>query len=445
MDTHPLQSASEAFRAGRLDEAAEHCRGILAREPLNPETNHLLGVIYFRQGKSVAARDLLARATASPAATAEMHNNFGAVLDVLGDTERAAAAFGAAIALQPGFAQAYNNLGVIHRNAGRTAAAIETFRRAVALMPDLAEARNNLRSAYRDVIPPWHFAMMDDARRNTAYEAAIARAVKGRRVLDIGTGAGLLSMLAARAGAASVTTCEMVGVIAYQAREIFKQNGFADRIKVVAKPSTEMGIGKDMAERADVLVTEVFSSGLTNEDILPTLEHAHEHLLVKDATVIPAAGAAMGYLAGGETLRGMLFVDRVKGLDLSLFNDFAPPVLGIALDGFPHETFSEDFEIIRFDFRARSFSMETQTREVTVTKAGSCIGLAQWIRLELDEETHYQNRPSPEAGDNGHWTHILYRFPQVLQVQPGDTIRLNVRHDRTHISVDFVEHVKARG
>ncbi|MSP94741.1 MAG: tetratricopeptide repeat protein [Alphaproteobacteria bacterium] len=442
MESHPLQRASEAFRAGRLDEAAELCRAVLAREPFSPETNHLLGVIYFRQGKSVAARDFLARATASPAATAEMHNNFGAVLDAIGDTERAAAAFGAAIALQPGFAQAYNNLGVIHRNAGRTASAIESFRRALASAPDLAETRNNLRSAYRDVIPPWHFAMMDDARRNDAYEAAILRAVKGKRVLDIGTGAGLLAMLAAKGGAASVTTCESVGVIAYQAREIIAQNGFADRVKVVAKPSTELAVGKDMAAPAEVLVTEVFSSGLTNEDILPTLEHAHLHLLAKDAAIIPAAGAAVGYLAGGEVLRGMLFVDKVKGLDLSLFNDFAPPVLGIALDGFPHEIFSDDFDIIRFDFRAHNFSMETVAREVTVTRSGPCVGLAQWIKLELDAQSTYENRPSPNAGDNGHWTHILYRFPEVLQVKPGDVIRLNVRHDRTHISVDFVEHVR---
>jgi hypothetical protein len=442
MESHPLEQASAAFRAGRLDEAAERCRAILAREPLQLETNHLLGVILFRQGRTNAARETLARVAASPQATAEMLNNYGAVLNALGDSERAASVFGRAIAVQPDFAEAYNNLGVIHRNAGRTVAAIDVFRRAIALEPGLAEARNNLRSAYRDVIPPWHFAMMDDAKRNDAYEAAIARAVKGKRVLDIGTGAGLLAMLAARNGAKSVTTCESVGVIAHLAREILAKNGMTERVKLVAKPSTEMAAGKDMAERAEVLITEIFSSGLTNEGVLPTLEHAHAHLLAPGATIIPAVGSATGYLAGGDALKGMLFVGEVKGLDLSPFNAFAPPVLGIALDGFPHEVFSDDFEILRFDFRQDNFPMETKPLEVKVTRAGVCIGIAQWIKLKLDAETSYENRPAKEAGYNGHWTHILYRFPDALEVEPGDIIRLSARHDRMHLSIDFVEHVR---
>jgi type II protein arginine methyltransferase len=50
--------------------------------------------------------------------------------------------------------------------------------RAAALKPDLEKARRNLRTAYNDVIPAWHFAMMNDRPRNDAYQAAIARLVK---------------------------------------------------------------------------------------------------------------------------------------------------------------------------------------------------------------------------------------------------------------------------
>jgi len=44
----------------------------------------------------------------------------------------------------------------------------------------------------------------------------------------------------------------------------------------------------------------------------PTLEYAHQHLLTPDAAVIPAGGSVMGYLAGGDTLKGMLFGDRIE-------------------------------------------------------------------------------------------------------------------------------------
>ena len=208
MDQNPIFQALEHFKAGRLEPAAELCRAILVRHPDDTATNHLLGVIYFRQGKSAAARDLLAFASAARDATAEIHNNYGAVLNGLGNSEGAIAAFKRALALQSGYADAHNNLGVIYRAQGQTGEAIDTLRRAVALNPDLAEAKTNLRNVYRDVVPGWHFAMMGDRQRNDAYEAAINRAAPGRRVLDIGTGAGLLAMMAARAGAAQVTTAK---------------------------------------------------------------------------------------------------------------------------------------------------------------------------------------------------------------------------------------------
>ena len=70
----------------------------------------------------------------------------------------------------------------------------------------------------------------------------------------------------------------------------------SDRITVVDRRSSELVTGVGIAERAEVLVTEVFSSGLIHEGVLPTVEHAHQHLLTRNAIVIPAAASAMGYL-----------------------------------------------------------------------------------------------------------------------------------------------------
>jgi hypothetical protein len=82
--------------------------------------------------------------------------------------------------------------------------------------------------------------------------------------------------------------------------------------------------------------------------------------------------------------------------------------------------------------------MTTRRMAIKATKAGICVGVAQWLMLELDAETRYANRPSPEAGSNG-WTHIVYRFQKALALKEGDIVRLIVRHDREQISVDLVE------
>jgi len=439
MNIDPLDQAFELYGAGKLDAAAQVCRSVLAMNPDDTEANHLLGVIYFRHGDNVTARTYMERATNSPKATAEMHNNLGSVLMGLGDSQAATAAFNRALELKPDYADALNNLGVIHRNEKRIEAAIEAFRRAIALSRNFPQAKSNLRAAYRDVVPGWHFAMMDDKERNDAYEAAIRRAVPGRYVLDIGCGAGLLSMMSARAGAVHVTSCEAVAIIAERARDIVAKNGLSSRINVIGRPSYELEVGKDLAQRAEVLVTETFSSGLINEHVLPTVEHAHAHLLQPAATVIPATASAIGYLAGGPMLRGMLYAEKINGFDMAPFNDFAPANFGMLLDRFPHEVLSNDVELMKFDLREASFPMGSRRVNIEVKKPGIALGIVQWIKLELDAHTQYENRPSLNAPFNGHWTHVVYRFPKPITVTPGDLVPLGVRHYRTQITVDLVE------
>ena len=439
MNIDPLDQAFEFYGTGRLDAAAQVCRSVLAGNPDDTEANHLLGVVYFRQGDNATARTYMERASSSPKASAEMHNNLGSVLLGLGKSQAATAAFTRALELKPDYADALNNLGVIHRNEKRVEAAIEAFHRAIAINPNFPQARNNLRAAYRDVVPGWHFAMMDDKDRNDAYEAAIRRAVPGRHVLDIGCGAGLLSMMSARAGAVHVTSCEAVSIIADRAREIVAKNGLSPRITVIGRPSQELEVGKDLMQRADVLVTETFSSGLINEHVLPTVEHAHANLLLPGAVVIPAAASAIGYLAGGPMLRGMLYAEKINGFDMTPFNDFAPANFAMLLDHFPHEVLSNDVELMRFDLREANFPMASRRVNVEVKKPGVALGVVQWIKLELDAQTQYENRPSPGAPFNGHWTHVIYRFPKPITVAPGDLVPLGVRHYRTQITVDLVE------
>ena len=439
MSLDPLHQAYGHFQGGRLDEADECCGIVLNGNPDHMQANHLLGVIRFRQGRIAEACDLLKRAAASPIATAETFNNFGAALMKLGQTEAAIAAFERALALMPGYADALNNLGVIYRDAKQTDRAIGAFQQAAALRPDLAQAKANLRSAYCDVVPAWHFAMMDDKRRNDSYEAAIRRIVPGKFVLDIGTGSGLLAMMAARAGAAHVMTCETVATIAERARTIIAKNGLADRITVIGKASTDLVVGRDLPRRAEVLVTETFASGLISEGILSTIEHANEHLLTPDATLIPAAASVMGYLAGGPQLKGMLFVDNISGFDLSDFNDFAPPLLAASLDGVPHRALSDDIELMRFDLKEKRFPMAGARLAIPAIRHGVSVGVAQWIRLELDAQLRFENRPSPEANFNGHWLHILHRFPRLVSVEPGTIVPLIARHDRSQIAIDLID------
>jgi protein arginine N-methyltransferase 7 len=429
-----LGQAVACYAQGDMARAASLFQTVLRQDPLNPIANHQLGLLAFADGDAALAEAHLRVAVEANPWDGEYQNNLGVVLHARGDHAGARLAFENAIARSEGSAQAHNNFGSALTALGDAEGAIRAHRRAIEIDPAYIEARDNLDRACLGVAPAWHFPMMADGARNDAYDEALRRAAPGRRVLDIGSGSGLLAMMAARAGAASVTTCEVVPAIAAAAREIIQANGFGESITAHAMRSDQLEVGREMAERANLLVTETFSSGLLTEAVLPTIEHARSHLLTPDAVVIPRRAGAVGYLVGGEAIEAQASAYRVSGFDLSLFNRFATTKFALHLDRFPHNVLSDDFEIFDFDLMQSHFPAARRSISVSASRPGRCIGVAQWLRLELDAETTYANRPAANAGANG-WMHVVYRFPEPVELKVGDEVRLIASHTRTDLTV----------
>ena len=173
---------------------------------------------------------------------------------------------------------------------GHSERAREIVARAIALAPSHGEVR----AIYAEIVgvADWYFPMVLDDRRHAAIDEALRRAVQpGSRVLDIGTGTGLLAMMAARAGAAQVITCESDPVVADVAKEVVALNGLSDRIRVIAKSSEDLELGVDIAEAADVLIWDTLGSNLIGAGAFSVLEGAVRRLLRPGGAVLPARGA----------------------------------------------------------------------------------------------------------------------------------------------------------
>src|SRR5947207_7353253 len=112
--------AVEHHQAGRLPEAEQLYRRILAAAPNQPDALHYLGVIAHQIGQHAAAIELMSRAiNAGGARNASIFNNLGEAFRAAGQIEKAAECYREAIRLEPNFPGAHSNLGITLHNAGR--------------------------------------------------------------------------------------------------------------------------------------------------------------------------------------------------------------------------------------------------------------------------------------------------------------------------------------
>lgn len=453
-----LMEASQLHQSGNLPAAVKAYHAILATHPEQPHALYLLGALATQQGQFEQGRSLIERAIAADRRLPEAHYNLGVTLRALGRRSEAETAYRRAIKLRPDFTQAYMSLGQLLLETGAAADAEKAFREAVRQEPDLAHAHQQLavalmrgrrlraalacaREAIRlqpsevshrqtetailsKIVPRWHFPMINEAKRNDAYRKAIEAAVEeGMHVLEIGTGSGLLAMMAARAGASRVTTCEMVPVLAEKARAIVAANGMSDRISVVGKRSNDLVVGVDLPKRADLLLSEVLSEDFISEGVVPSIRHARRELVQPNAPMIPRGGSVMAALVGPRDIEEQIAVETVAGFDLSAFNEFAPKKFELPHRSCELELLSEPATLLAIDLQLGQPPAGTTT-EIAATGSGRCVGVTQWIRADLDGTVTYENDP---CGGFSHWNMIFYRFGEPVDVTAGQIVRVRTQ------------------
>lgn len=308
----------------------------------------------------------------------------------------------------------------------RQADAYALGRAALAAAPDDTAVRDLVRSYLTKGVPGFHIRMLRDDARNAAYAAAIARRVEpGMRVLDIGTGAGLLALLAARAGA-EVVTCEANPVIAAAAREIVARNGFADRITVVAKRSTDLEVGVDLPARCDLLVSEIFGDDMVEEGVVPSLRDAQARLLVPGAAIVPPRSELRCALVMHERLERLDRdgLDDVMGFDLSPFAVLTRPDRYLSPRSQAHVALRSDaVSAMRIDFEG---VIDTPAERIALTSRGGRVdGIAHWLRIDFGDGIVYENIPFGDP--RAHWLVPVHGFAAPRETVAGETIAADVR------------------
>lgn len=432
-----LNEAMAFHASGDLDRAEQHYVEVLNHGYRIPDILPLLAGVVGARGKYEAAitywNQLLQIQPDHQLALLEK----GALHLKVGEAAEAVVCFQAAALGSPENMLALNNLAVALTQANRQHDALEKFRTLVHHQPANILARHQVRRLTSRIVPFWHIPMLNDTRRNDAFEAAITKAIAERgpdaHVLDIGTGSGLLAMMAARAGANHVVTCEVVPVIAATAKEIVSQNGFSDRIVVVNKSSSELVVGQDIGRRVDILVSEILSSDLLAEDVLPTFEDAHKRLVNDDAIIIPRSATAVACLVESEILDKYAFVDKVSGFDVSGFASLAPNKLPVHGTMTEWKRLSRDIDLQVIDLTGTIHSEDYRVIDIPVVSSGMAAGMVQWLKIDLAEGIEFENHPDDYS--DGGWLQILHPFQTPVPVEEGSVFKVIVGHDRSSLIV----------
>jgi type III protein arginine methyltransferase len=308
------------------------------------------------------------------------------------------------------------------RDRGRDDDALALGLAATAAAPDDPEVRDLARAALSAGVPAWHVPMLHDAPRNRAYAAAIARLVRpGMLVFEIGSGGGLLSLLAARAGA-EVVTCEADPIVAAAAAESFRRNGLADHITLLRKTSTDVVPG-DLPRPADLLMSELFDDSLFGDGILEYLDDARRRLLAPGAPVLPGRSALRCALVAMPPHPPSQPLDLVEGFDLSAMNVLLRPSASRPVRRADATRRSAPVSALAMDYDAPAFGA-TRERIALVSDGGRVDGVAQWLHIDFGDGVTFEN--DPFAGDS-HWASRFHAFGRPIDTTPGERVAVDVR------------------
>lgn len=303
---------------------------------------------------------------------------------------------------------------------------------AVELAPDDMQMRDLVRLGLAARVSPWHARMLNDEPRNLCYAQALERAVRpGMQVLEIGSGAGLLALIAARAGA-RVFTCESNPIVAAAASRIAALNGFAERITVIPKSSRDLRIGDDLPGPSDLLMSELFDDTLFGEDVVAILQDA-KRLLTPGAPVVPRFSELRCALVEHPLGPLQQPLGSIQGFDLSPFNLLAQ-ARNLRVDGKLAILRSEPVTALAMDYEASPFGPTRQTLGLR-SLGGRVDGFAQWIRIDFGGGIVIENNPFDES--ESHWAAPLYPFPHPIETAAGEVIdmKAQVRGDRLTLSL----------
>lgn len=264
----------------------------------------------------------------------------------------------------------------------------------------------------------YHRTLIADRVRNAAFEKALRMLIKKGEttVADIGTGTGLLALMAAKLGAREVFLYEAAEVAGVAAK-VLKANG-ARNCHLIPCHSTEMVD----PPKVDVVVSETLGNYAFEEHMIETLADAKKRFLKPGGTIIPRRLEQLVAPVVSDRIQSEFDAWEKTGFDLSIARTMSLNNIYVRTLKPAELLGAQVWDKIEFGSDARSARKGEASWKL---KSDATIyGFAVWWKAELVPGVDLSTAPD---APRTHWEQLYFPLLAPIAAKREETIAVTLR------------------
>ncbi|CAF0728862.1 unnamed protein product [Rotaria sp. Silwood1] len=302
-----------------------------------------------------------------------------------------------------------------------------------------------------------HELMLRDRPRVTAYYDAIMNSkhlFENKVVLDVGSGTGILSMFAAKAGAKCVYAVDACPAICHLAIELIKCNHLQDKIQVINKHIEDID---KFDENIDIIISEWMGFYLFHESMLESVIYARDHFLnlsSRNNDITPEQNESIVIFPSHAYLYCAPFIDQHIRIELNtMWKDYFDLNMSSILPHIKNSNLKEcvfetiepsqlvhDAQLIQsIDLRTiRIDDLHTMRSFCEFDIDNTCIisGFCFWFDCYFSSNNNSSILRSTRLttspySSKTHWKQTLVFLPEDIYPLKGDTVPVNIKLKRS--------------